>query len=119
MSVVESNVDQNIEFKTKFNVQEIKKQVNLIQERIKQFQETGKTDIFEIELDILSEFPEFYDSHSFLVKKICKGDDITLLYKMLENLEMVENGNKSLASVELNLGEQLANKYLYSSMNKK
>jgi hypothetical protein len=38
---------------------------------------------------------------------------------MLDNLEQVEKGNKSLASVEHTLGDELANKFLYPSLNKK
>ena len=37
---------------------------------------------------------------------------------MLNNLEKVESGEKSLASVELNLGNKLANQYLYPVLQK-
>ena len=70
-------------------------------------------------MDILETFPEFYQSHPFLVKKLCKRDNLTMLDKMLGELEKVEEGNKSLAGVELRLGDELANQYLYPVINKK
>jgi len=54
----------------------------------------------------------------FLVKKICKQDDLSTLYVMFDNLEKVEKGEKTLAGVELNLGTQLANQYLYPNIKK-
>jgi hypothetical protein len=105
--------------KTSFNVQSIKDHVNMINAHIKKMELEGKSTPFEFELELLEVFPEFYDAHPSLVKKLCKRDDISYLYKMLDNLEKVENGQKSLASVELNLGNELANKYLYPAVNKK
>jgi hypothetical protein len=37
---------------------------------------------------------------------------------MLDSLEAVDKGNKSLATTELNLGEELASKYLYPVVGK-
>ena len=55
---------------------------------------------------------------SKIVKKLCKRDDISMLYKMFENLNEVESGNKTLDNVELNLGEDLAQSYLYPCLKK-
>ena len=41
-----------------------------------------------------------------------------MLFKMLTNLDQVEKGEKSLASVELKLGNELANQYIYPKLNK-
>ena len=35
---------------------------------------------------------------------------------MLNNLQQIENGKKTLNNVELKLGEELANKYLYPNI---
>ena len=78
----------------------------------------GKKDVFEFELELLEVFPEFYDKYPFLVKKLCKRGDLSILYKMIDNLEQIENGDKSMASVEMNLGQDLANKFLYPSLKK-
>ena len=105
--------------KTSFNTNNIKENIKNINILITTMESSGVKDPFEYELKILTDFPEFYDEYPFLVKKLCKKDDINILYKMLDNLDMVENGNKSLASVEHNLGSELANKYLYPVVNKK
>jgi hypothetical protein len=36
---------------------------------------------------------------------------------MLENLEKIENGEQTMASTELKLGEELAQQYLYPVVN--
>ena len=60
-------------------------------------------------------FPLFASNYPFLLKKIVKNEDIEYLYKMLENLKEVEKGDRQIEDVEQNLGENLANKYLYKS----
>lgn len=102
-----------------FNVNMIREHIVLISDYIKSMEAAGKTDVFNMEIELLEVFPEFYDQYPFLVKKLCKKDDITVLYKMLDNLEQVEKGDKTMATVEDNLGKELANQYLYPNMNKK
>lgn len=101
--------------RNEFNVNFIKSSVQEIQEIISQ---NPNADPFDLELKFMESHPEFYQEHPFLVKKLCKKEDISMLFKMLSNLDQVEKGEKSLASVELNLGNQLANKYIYPKMNK-
>lgn len=91
------------------NIKYISNYINILRE-------SGVKDTFAIEMDVLNNFPEFYNEYPFLVKKICKGDDLTILYKMLKGLKKVENGEKSLFQVETPLGEELANKYLYPNL---
>ena len=62
---------------------------------------------------LAEKFPLFATNYPFLLKKIVKNEDIEYLYKMLDNLKQVEQGNKKLEDVEMNLGENLAEKYLY------
>jgi hypothetical protein len=106
------------ELKSSFDLIFIRENVKFISERINKMKLEGITTSFDIELDIMESFPEFYQTHPFLVKKICKGEDLTILYKMLEQLQIVESGNKTLSNVELKLGEDLANQYLYPAVNK-
>jgi len=103
------------EVKKEFNVDFIKQNVQEIQEIINQ---NLNTDPFDLELKFMDSHPEFYQQHPFLVKKLCKKEDITMLFKMLTNLDQVEKGEKSLASVELKLGNELANQYIYPKLNK-
>lgn len=112
---------QNIptpELKTTFEILMIKQKITEINESIKKMECEGKTDSFDFELEIMTQFPDFYQAHPFLVKKLCKRDDITVLYKMLDSLQQVENGDQSLASVELNLGTELADKFIYPNLKK-
>lgn len=118
------NIPKNLqtpppEQKTTFDIVWVKENIKDISEKINQMELNGKTDPFDFEMTILESHPEFYQAHPFLVKKLCKRGDMSFLYKMLDQLEKVETGNKSLATVELNLGEELANQYLYPVVNKK
>ncbi len=106
------------ELKTSFEILMIKENIKSIQQAINKMELEGKSDPFDFEMVIMESHPEFYQSHPFLVKKLCKRDDLSFLYQMLGNLEKVETGEKSLASVELNLGNQLANQYLYPALAK-
>ena len=106
------------ELKTSFDIQkilqtveEIKKEINLIKLK--------KNNLLDIELEISTKFSEFYESHPYLVKKVCKGDDLSMLYEMLNKLHHVEKGDETLTSVETNLGSKLADKYLYPNLKKK
>jgi hypothetical protein len=101
-----------------FNLLMVREHVKLVNDYINMLELNGKSDVFEIELEVMTKFPEFYEGHPFLVKKLCKRDDLSMLFKMLDNLDKVDKGTKSLASVELNLGEELADKYLYPVVGK-
>lgn len=98
-----------------FNLNLVKEKINQINKYIKS---QGNKEVFQIELDIMDKYPEFYEKYPFLVKKLCKKDDVSMLYKMLESLESVEKGNKSIASVEYELGNDLAKKYINPVVDK-
>lgn len=106
------------EIKTTFDILAIKQKITEINEAINKIESEGKTDSFDWELEIMTQFPDFYQAHPFLVKKLCKRDDVSILYKMLDSLQQVENGDQSLAGVELNLGTELANKFVYPTLKK-
>ena len=105
------------EIRTVFDINLIKTTVNEIKITLDKLKEDGSTDEFDNEIKLLELYPDFYDNYPFLVKKICKNSDMDILYKMLEQLEQVENGNKTLNNVELSLGNELAEKYLYPNIN--
>jgi hypothetical protein len=107
------------EIKSNFNILMIKENIISIQNEINQMKSQGKTDSFDFEMSLLESHAEFYQEHPFLVKKLCKCEDITMLYKMLGNLDEIEKGSKSLSGVELKLGDELADEYLYPAINKK
>ena len=95
-----------------FKIKYIKTNVENILKKIKEMETNGVTNSFDHELEIMTTFPDFYSEYPFLVKKVCKKEDTSFLYKMFDNLEQVQNGDKSLASVEYNLGNDLASKYI-------
>lgn len=95
-----------------FNINHIKETIIKLNKLIEEMKAKGNNDILEHELEILHTYPEFYESYPFLVKKVCKGGDLSMLDTMFKNLEKVESGDKSLAAVELNLGNKLASQYL-------
>lgn len=118
------NIPKNLqttppEIKTTFDTIWIKENVKAILYKINQLEIKGITNPFDFEMEIMESHPEFYQSHPFLIKRLCKRGDMSMLYKMLEQLNNVESGDKSLAGVELNLGEELANQYLYPVINNK
>jgi hypothetical protein len=98
-----------------FNLNTVKEKINLITKYIKS---QGDRDPFHVEMDLMEKYPDFYEKYPFLVKKLCKKDDVSMLYKMLENLEAIEKGDKSMASVEYSLGNELSEKYLKPVVNK-
>ena len=61
---------------------------------------------------ILDKYPDFYQSYPFLVKKVCKGDNLDELEVMFNKLRLIESGERSLASVELKYGQELKTQYL-------
>ena len=73
-------------------------------------------------MKLIELMPEFYDLYPSIVKRFCKEDadkqDNTYLYKMLGLIGKIEAGEKSLESVEMNLGEELAQKFVYPIVNK-
>jgi hypothetical protein len=106
------------ESENNFNLIWVRNSINNILKHIEYLISNGNTDSFDIELNIMEKYPEFYEKHPFLVKKMCKQEDLSILNVMLNELENIEKGNKTLSGVELKLGEELANTFLYPSLNK-
>jgi hypothetical protein len=104
--------------KEDFKVNNIKATIKQVSERMDVLRQNGVTDSFDFEMDILTNMPEFYQEYPFLVKKLTSGHNLDYLYKMLDTLEQVQMGNKSFASAEMNLGNELADKYLYPNLKK-
>lgn len=101
-----------------FKTVDIEEKVKQIQNRIHELKKQGIVEEMELENKIYEEVPEFYDEYPFLVKKIISGGDMSFLYKMLATLNNVQNGKKSFAGAELELGKKLANDYLYPAVQK-
>lgn len=94
--------------------------VNELQQKIITFKTAGITDDFDLEMKILEIMPEFYDKYPSLVKRLCKSENLdnTYLYKMIELIEQINKGEKSLNLVEYNLGQELADKFVNPIVDK-
>ena len=101
----------------KFDIVNLKDKIKQVQKKISEMVKENKTEI-EIEMHFLENDSKFYEEYPYLIKKLMKGDGLEFLDVMLNNLQKVEEGEQSLASTELKLGEELANKYLHPEINK-
>jgi hypothetical protein len=100
------------------SINSIKSNIEMIKTYINLLELEGISKPFDFEMKILEKFPEFYGEYPFLVKKLTQRVDLSVLNKMIDQLEQVDAGNISLASVEMNLGSELANQYIYPNIDK-
>ena len=97
------------------NLNDTKENIKKVCEIIEKHKE--KADL-EKEIEVLTAMPEFYEACPYLVKRLCRGQDMAMLDKMLKSLEKVEKGEATLAGTEAVLGEELAEQYLYPNLPK-
>ena len=74
-------------------------------------------DKLQFEFSLRDVFPQFSEEHPFLFRKIVMGDDLTFLYKMLDSITEINKGSTTQQQVEMDLGTQLANMYVYPALN--
>ena len=82
-----------------------------------EYQTVKKLDRLQFEFALRDIFPTFSEEHPFLFRKIVMGDDLTFLYKMLEGITQIKNGTLSVKEVEQEIGNDLANAYVYPALN--
>ena len=80
------------------------------------YKELKNEDKLQYEFSLRDVFPTFAESHPFLFRKIVMGDDLTFLYKMLDNTQKINDGELTQQEVEMSLGGELANVYVYPAM---
>jgi hypothetical protein len=99
---------------------DVRNKVNTIVKKVVELRKQGITDSFELEMYFIEHMVEFYESYPHLIKRLCREEnqDNAFLYKMIDSLEQVNAGEKSMASVELSLSNELANKFLYPALEK-
>lgn len=93
-------------------MESLKKDVNDIKNKIKECKDKGVNDNFDIEMTIMTELPDLYNDYPWLIKRLSKSDDDFFLNKFIEDLDAIEKGEKSRASVELKLGVELKEKFV-------
>jgi hypothetical protein len=64
------------------------------------------------------EFSEFSDRYYTLFRTVIDREDLTNLFKMLEMIQKIQNDKIDVKSAEKQLGEDLADQYLYPALNK-
>ena len=98
----------------------VEENLTIVQEKLKNLRALGIEDSFDLEMDIMNNMPDFYEKFPALVKRLCReaNQDNTYLYKMINLLKEVETGNKSLSLIELELGNELAEKFVYPVIEK-
>lgn len=98
----------------------IEENLKIFKLRLDQLRLGGIEDPFDLEMDIMNTMPEFYENFPSIVKRLCreKDQDNSYLFKMINLLKDVEKGERSLSAVELTLGNELADKYVFPVVNK-
>ncbi len=97
----------------------IKKYITEIKKftELDEYKELKKRDRVQFEFALRDIFPEFSQEHPFLFRKIVMGDDLTFLYKMLDSINQINTGKISQVDAEKNLGQELADMYIYPALN--
>ena len=72
----------------------------------------------EFDRHMEEKFPAFSFRYYALFKKIISGEDITPLFSMLGGIERIKKGDITIEEVEKDLGEELAEEYIYPHLNK-
>jgi hypothetical protein len=96
----------------------IKSSVATIKKFVEDHEKIGIKNPSDLQILFSKAHPEIYDNYATVVKTICRKDDLTFLNKMIESLEKVDKGKKTIKEVSNKLGEELADKYLYPKVGK-
>jgi hypothetical protein len=110
--------NNNFEFEQE--IQSIRDTVNLLKQIINtyEFKEMKENNNKEYQNYLIQIFPTFYETYPTLFNNIIENKDLTFLESMLEGIIKI-NENKDLKdNIEKDLGEQLAEKYLYPNIKK-
>ena len=91
---------------------ELKSNIQTINNKIEECKNNNIIDPFSIEMNIMENLPELYSQYPYLIKKLLKDNDESYLNKFISELEGVVKGDKSLASVELKLGMELKQQFI-------
>ena len=103
---------------SEIDVNHIKSSVATIKKFVQDYERIGIKNPSDLQILFSKAHPEIYNKYTTVVKTICRKDDLTFLDKMIESLEKVDKGNKTMKQVSSKLGEELADKYLYPKLGK-
>ena len=99
---------------------EIRDKIKQVQDKLIELRKNGTTDSFDLELYFMNNMTEIYDQYPSLIKRLCREEnqDNSFLFKILDTLDQIKAGEKSMEVAEMSLGEELAEKYLYPVVSK-
>ena len=101
-------------------IQSIRETIDFLQQIVntKKLKEMKDNNNNEYQTYLIQLFPTFYETYPTLFNNIIESKDLTFLEPMLEGIMKI-NKNKDLKdSIEKDLGEKLAEKYLYPNIKK-
>lgn len=93
---------------------QLKLDINTIKNKIDECNDK-KMSKFDMEMTLMTELPELYNSYPWLIKSFSKSDQsefMKMMNKMIDSLESVVKGDATLASVEMKLGQELFDHYV-------
>jgi hypothetical protein len=95
-------------------------QINLVENKINELRKNGIIEAFDLEIEIIKLYPDFYEEYPTIVKMFCRDTNVdkNMLYKLISLSQDIKDGNKSTIEVETKLGNELAEQYLYPVVNK-
>jgi hypothetical protein len=100
-----------------WSVNQIKNTIDEIIATINLNENKHKT-AFQLEVLLMEKYSDFAQDFPFLVKKIAKRDKMEYLDIMLKGIESIENKEKSIETVEQEIGDPLAERFYYPSLDK-
>ena len=100
------------------SVKEIKKNIEIIMIYVNNKIKSGEKNSFNIEKQFIKDHHDIYMSYPWIVKKICKREDLKPLFLMIKKLEDIENGKSTFKETEEKLGNALNNTYLKPTLDK-
>lgn len=103
----------------------IRKEIRIIKEFIDndpkcvELRGKGKSSFLEYQIYVEDTFPEFNKKYPTIVKKLLFQEDLELIELYFTFMNKIRNNELDQKTAEKQLGEMLANKYLYPKLNKK
>ena len=101
-------------------IQSIRETIDFLQQIVntKKLKEMKDNNNNEYQTYLIQLFPTFYETYPTLFNNIIESKDLTFLEPMLEGIIKIHENKDLKDSIEKDLGEQLAEKYLYPNIKK-
>lgn len=97
----------------KIDIDQIKKDIETIKNLIEESEKKGITSSILLENEVYDYNENLYNKYPWIVKHLCRKEDTKYLDKMINALERVSKGELTIQEAGKDLGEELAEKYIY------